>query len=31
MGWTRNFSNPKGFIGKVFLASMNATHTPISK
>mgnify|MGYP002516784716 CR=1 FL=1 len=31
MGLTRNFSNPKGFIGKVFLASMNATHTPISK
>ena len=31
MGWTHNFSNPKGFIGKVFLASMNATHNPISK
>lgn len=30
MGWTSNFGNPKGFLGKIFLLCMNIGHTGIS-
>ena len=30
MGWTSNFGNPKGFLGKIILFGMNKAHTGIS-
>lgn len=31
MGWTKNFGNPQGRLGKLILHSMNAGHGPISR
>ena len=31
MGWTKNFSQPNGLLGRLLISSMNCGHTPISK